>query len=73
MPDASDYFGAATPRAEGAVGRFAPIDDQPTVTPVPGVHIQPLPGAAVMLCRGRGVCRHRRVLAAPLRAAGDAR
>ena len=48
---AADYFGSATGRAEGAVGRFAPIDGQPTVTPTPGVHIQPLPGAAVMLCR----------------------
>ena len=51
MADTSDYFGAAPARAEGAVGRFAPIDDQPTLTPVPGVHIEPVPGAGVMLCR----------------------
>jgi quercetin dioxygenase-like cupin family protein len=51
MTASSGYFGSATARAEGAVGRFAPIDGQPTITPSPGVHIQPLSGAQVMLSR----------------------
>jgi len=51
MSGSSSYFGSATGRAEGVAGRFAPIDGQPTITPSPGVHIQPLSGAAVMLSR----------------------
>jgi quercetin dioxygenase-like cupin family protein len=51
MAEPSGYFGSATARAEGAVGRFAPIDGRPTITPSPGVHIQPVPGAQLLLCR----------------------
>jgi quercetin dioxygenase-like cupin family protein len=51
MAEPSGYFGSATSRAEGAEGRFAPIDGQPTITPSPGVHIQPVPGAQILLCR----------------------
>ncbi|MGH8993108.1 MAG: cupin domain-containing protein [Acidimicrobiia bacterium] len=51
MAEPGGYFGSATARAEGAVGRFAPIDGQTTITPVPGVHLQPVPGERVLLCR----------------------
>lgn len=51
MTESSGYFGSSTAPAEGVEGRFAPIDRQPTITPTPGVHIQPVPGARVMLCR----------------------
>lgn len=51
MTASNDYFGSATAKAEGVEGRFAPIDGQPTLTPSPGVHIQPVPGARILLCR----------------------
>jgi Uncharacterized conserved protein, contains double-stranded beta-helix domain len=51
MAGSNDYFGSATARAEGVEGRFAPIDGRPTITPTPGVHIQPVPGARLLLCR----------------------
>ena len=51
MTDSSDYFGSATARAEGARGRFAPIDGQPTITPSPGVHLQPVAGVRLLLSR----------------------
>jgi quercetin dioxygenase-like cupin family protein len=51
MVESSGYFGSATARAEGVEGRFAPIDSQPTITPSPGVHLQPVPGARLLLCR----------------------
>ncbi len=51
MAESNDYFGSSAARAEGAEGRFAPIDSQPTITPIPGVHIQPVPGDRLLLCR----------------------
>ncbi len=51
MSGSDGYFGSATAREEGAKGRFAPIDRQPTITPLPGVHLQPVPGARLLLCR----------------------
>ena len=51
MTEPSGYFGSATAREEGARGRFAPIDGQPTISPSPGVHFQPVPGVRLLLCR----------------------
>ena len=52
MTESSGYFGSATAaREEGARGRFAPIDAQPTISPSPGVHIQPVAGARLLLAR----------------------
>jgi quercetin dioxygenase-like cupin family protein len=51
MAESNDYFGSGAVKEEGAEGRFAPIDGQPTITPTPGVHIQPVAGARLLLCR----------------------
>jgi quercetin dioxygenase-like cupin family protein len=51
MTDTSGYFGSATAREEGTRGRFAPIDGQPTITPSPGVHLQPVAGIQLLLSR----------------------
>jgi quercetin dioxygenase-like cupin family protein len=51
MTESGGYFGSAAAREEGARGRFAPIDGQPTISPSPGVHFQPVPGVRLLLCR----------------------
>lgn len=48
------YFSSgAAARDEEVRGRFLPIDGQPTITPAPGVHLQPVAGDRLLLSRAR--------------------